>query len=128
MTRVGRRHRSPGTGGLRDGLRRGEKIAIARGEWRFGEPSPDAPTAPPEAHESLVSRETVAEVPLTGLSFAGRALSQRVRGGSLAPFKVTVVWAMTPGLVRRPVTAITVVAAANSRAEKHQMIHFLLAM
>jgi hypothetical protein len=39
------------------------------GEWRFGKPSLDAQAAPPCAHESLVSRETGAEVPLTGLSF-----------------------------------------------------------
>ena len=63
------RHRSPGTGGLGSGLRRGEKIAIAGGEWRFGKPSLDAQAAPPCAHESLVSWETIAEVPLTGLSF-----------------------------------------------------------
>ncbi len=51
------RHRSPGTGGLGDGLRRGEKIATAWSEWRFGEPPPGARGAPPEAHEPLVSRE-----------------------------------------------------------------------
>jgi hypothetical protein len=28
--------------------------------------------APPETHESLISRKTVAEVPLTGLFFQGR--------------------------------------------------------
>ena len=50
------RHRSPGTGGLGAGLHRGEKIAIAGGEWRFGKPSLDAQAAPPCAHESLVSR------------------------------------------------------------------------
>ena len=63
------RHRSGNNGGLGDGLRRGEKIAIAGGGWRFGEPPPDAQAVPPEAHESLGSRKTVAEVPLTGLSF-----------------------------------------------------------
>ena len=31
-------------------------------------PAPDARAAPPEAHESLISRKTGAEVPLTGLS------------------------------------------------------------
>ena len=41
------RHRSPGTGGLGDGLRRGEKIALAGREWRFEEPPPDAQAAPP---------------------------------------------------------------------------------
>ena len=40
-----------------------------RGEQRFREPRPDAQAVPPEAHESLGSRKTVAEVPLTGLSF-----------------------------------------------------------
>ena len=62
------RHRSLRNGGLGDGLHRGEKIAIAGGGWRFGEPPPDAQAVPPEAHESLGSRKTVAEVPLTGLS------------------------------------------------------------
>jgi hypothetical protein len=33
-----------------------------------GNHPPDAQAAPTEAHEALVSRETVAEVPLTGLS------------------------------------------------------------
>ena len=61
-------HRRPETG-LGDGLRRGQKIAIVGGEWRFGKPPPDAQATPPEAHEALVSRETVAEVPLTGPSF-----------------------------------------------------------
>jgi len=64
------RHRSPGTGGLGDGLRRGENIAIEGGEWRFGEPPPDAQAVPLEAHESLGSSKTAAEVPLTGLSSA----------------------------------------------------------
>ena len=31
--------------------------------------------APPETHESLISRKTVAEVPLTGLSFDLRRLA-----------------------------------------------------
>ena len=38
------------------------------GRW-FEKPAPDARAAPPEAHESLISRKTGAEVPLTGLSF-----------------------------------------------------------
>jgi hypothetical protein len=38
------------------------------GARRFEKPAPDARAAPPEAHESLISRKTVAEVPLTGLS------------------------------------------------------------
>jgi hypothetical protein len=60
-------------------LRRGEKIAIAGREWRFGEPPPDAQAAPPEAHEALVSRGTVAEVPLTGLSLVASLLQRLVR-------------------------------------------------
>ena len=63
------RHRSPKTGGLGAGLRRGEKIAVAGGAGRFEKPALGAQAAPPEAHESLVSRKTVAEVPLTGLFF-----------------------------------------------------------
>jgi len=51
------------------GLRRCEKNATAAGAGRFEKPAPDARAAPPEAHESLISRKTVAEVPLTGLSF-----------------------------------------------------------
>jgi len=39
------------------------------GERHFGEPLLDGQAAPPEARESLISRKTVAEVPLTGLSF-----------------------------------------------------------
>ena len=62
------RYRSPGTGGPGAGLPRDEKIALPGGERRFGEPPPDAQAVPPEAHESLGSRKTVAEVPLTGLS------------------------------------------------------------
>ncbi|MCX7414596.1 MAG: hypothetical protein NTW36_14295 [Planctomycetia bacterium] len=53
--------------GDRHPQRRGEKIAIAGGDWRFGKPPPDAQVAPSEAHEALGSRKTVAEVPLTGL-------------------------------------------------------------
>jgi hypothetical protein len=47
--------------------------AVALGARRFEKPAPDARAAPPEAHESLISRKTVAEVPLTGLSFASNA-------------------------------------------------------
>ena len=53
--------------GLGESLRLHPKIAAARGGWRFGEPPLDAQVALPEAHESLVSRETVAEVPSAGL-------------------------------------------------------------
>ena len=44
------------------------RMSPPQGEWRFGEPPPGARAAPPEAHESLVSRENVAELPLTNLS------------------------------------------------------------
>ena len=48
-------------------LRRREKNATEAGAGRFEKPAPDARTAPPEAHESLIIRKTVEEVPLTGL-------------------------------------------------------------
>ena len=51
------------------GLLRREKNATEGGAGRFEKPAPDARAAPPEAHESLISRKTGAEVPLTGLSF-----------------------------------------------------------
>ena len=51
------------------GLRRREKNANKAGAGRFEKPAPDARAAPPEAHKSLISRKTVEEVPLTGLSF-----------------------------------------------------------
>ena len=51
------------------GLLRREKNATEGGASRFEKPAPDARAAPPEAHESLISRKTGAEVPLTGLSF-----------------------------------------------------------
>ena len=41
--------------------------------------------APPETHESLISRKTVAEVPLTGLSFGG------LKGVEHAQFELEVV-------------------------------------
>ena len=56
---------------LRRGLRRREKNANDEGAGHFENPAPDARAAPPEAHESLISRETVAEVLLTGLFFTG---------------------------------------------------------
>ena len=55
---------------LRRGLRRREKNANDEGAGHFEKPAPDARAAPPEAHESLISRETVAEVLLTGLFLA----------------------------------------------------------
>jgi hypothetical protein len=51
---------------------RGEKIANEAGAGRFEKPALDAMAAPPEAHESLISRKTVEEVPLTGLSLNAR--------------------------------------------------------
>ena len=59
-------------------LRRREKNANEAGAGRFEKPAPDARAAPPEAHESLFSRKTAAEVPLTALSF--RHESSRVGG------------------------------------------------
>jgi hypothetical protein len=35
---------------------------------RFEKPAPDARAAPPEAHESLISRMTIAKAPMTGRS------------------------------------------------------------
>jgi len=54
---------------LGQGLRRREKNATVANAGRFEKPAPDAQAALPEAHESLISRKTGAEVPLTGLSF-----------------------------------------------------------
>ena len=51
------------------GLRRRKKNATEAGAGRFEKPALDARAAPPEAHESLISRKTVEDVPLTGLSF-----------------------------------------------------------
>ena len=51
------------------GLRRREKNANKAGAGRFEKPAPYARAAPHEAHKSLISRKTVEEVPLTGLSF-----------------------------------------------------------
>ena len=51
------------------GLRRREKNATEAGAGRYEKPTPDTRAAPPEAHESLIGRKTVEEVPLTGLSF-----------------------------------------------------------
>ena len=63
------RHPQP-LSGARSSLRRREKNATAGGAGRFEKPAPDARAAPPEAYESLISRKTGAEVPLTGLSLA----------------------------------------------------------
>ena len=55
------------------GLLRREKNATEGGAGRFEKPAPDARAAPPEAHESLISRKKGAEVPLTGLSSTNAA-------------------------------------------------------
>ena len=60
------------------GLRSREKNATEAAAGRFEKPAPDAKAAPPEAHESLISRKTVEEVPLTGLSFERWGLGQRL--------------------------------------------------
>ncbi len=52
---------------LARGLRGREKNATQAGARRFEKPAPDARAAPPEAHQSLISRKTVEDVPLTGL-------------------------------------------------------------
>ena len=54
------------------GLRRRKKNATEAGAGRFEKPALDARAAPPEAHESLISRKTVEDVPLTGLSLTLR--------------------------------------------------------
>ena len=56
------------------GLRTREKNATEGGAGRFEKTAPDARAAPPEAHESLIGRKAVEEVPLTGLS-SSRAAS-----------------------------------------------------
>jgi len=43
---------------------------------RFEKPAPAARAAPPEAHESLISRKTGAEVPLTGLFFVAHIIGE----------------------------------------------------
>jgi hypothetical protein len=43
-------------------------LTVLSFERRFGKPTPDAQAVLPEAHESLISPETVADVTLTGLS------------------------------------------------------------
>jgi len=68
LSGAGREPRMSGNYELGRGLRRREKNANEAGAGRFEKPGPDARAASPEAHESLISRKTVAEVPLTGLS------------------------------------------------------------
>ena len=59
------------------GLLRREKNATEGGAGRFEKPAPDARAAPPEAHESLIGRKTVEEVPLTGLSLTAGLKGRR---------------------------------------------------
>ena len=63
------------------GLLRREKNATEGGAGRFEKPAPDARAAPPEAHESLIGRKTVEEVPLTGLSLLGVPYSDPIADG-----------------------------------------------
>ena len=72
LTAAGRDPRMSENCELRRGLRRREKNANDEGAGHFEKPAPDARAAPPEAHESLISRDTVAEVLLTGLFFGGQ--------------------------------------------------------
>jgi len=58
-----------GTCELGRALCRREINATEAGAGRFEKTAPDARAAPPEAHEWLISPKTVADVPLTGLSF-----------------------------------------------------------
>ena len=61
------------------GLRRREKNATEGGAGRFEKTAPDARAAPPpEAHESLIGRKTVEEVPLTVLSSSPALMRARV--------------------------------------------------
>jgi hypothetical protein len=69
LSGAGRDPRMSGNCELGRGLRRREKNATEAGAGRFEKPAPDARAAPPQAHESLIGRKTVEEVPLTGLSF-----------------------------------------------------------
>ena len=67
LSGAGRDPRMSGYCELGRGLRRREKSATEAGAGRYEKPAPDARAAPPEAHESLISRKTVEESPLTGL-------------------------------------------------------------
>ena len=58
------------------GLRTREKNATEGGAGRFEKTAPDARAAPPEAHESLISPKTGAEVPLTGLFLCSRVIRE----------------------------------------------------
>ena len=54
------------------GLRGRQNNATEAGAGRFEKPAPDARAFPPKPHESLISRKTGADVPLTGLAFGAR--------------------------------------------------------
>jgi hypothetical protein len=69
-----------GNGERGRGLRRPEKHAIEEVTGHFEKPALDARAAPPKAPESIIGRETVAEVPLTGLSFAPEEPVRRQQG------------------------------------------------
>jgi len=79
LSGAGRDPRMSGNYELGRGLRRHEKNANEAGAGRFEKPAPDARAAPPEAHESLIGRKTVKEVPLTGLSSSMASTSSPLR-------------------------------------------------
>jgi len=79
------------------GLHRREKNATKAGAERFEKPAADARAAPPEAHESLIGRKTVEEVPLTGLSFRFASSAGRGRTGNQSPLSWSVVMAKSEG-------------------------------
>ncbi|MFM8494846.1 MAG: hypothetical protein ACKOEM_04890, partial [Planctomycetia bacterium] len=62
-----------------------EKNATEGGAGRFEKTAPDARAAPPEAHESLIGRKTVEEVPLTGLSFQENSFRGECGHGLVIP-------------------------------------------
>ena len=66
-----------GLGVDKDAVCADAKKTTEAGAGRFEKPAPDARAAPPEAHESLVSRKTVGEEPLTGLTFLRRLSIRR---------------------------------------------------
>ena len=72
------------------GLRTREKNATEGGAGRFEKTAPDARAAPPEAHESLIGRKTVEEVPLTGLSFVWKLFVGGVLAAGFIAFPAAV--------------------------------------
>ncbi len=81
LTAAGRDPRMSGNCELGRGLRRREKNANKPGAGCFEKPAPCTRAAPAEAHESLISRKTVSQVPLTGLSLAARGQSPSMAFG-----------------------------------------------